>query len=164
MLHLLQLHLTVHVPEQNQRSSVDQTKPVKSRKQSQQLLWSSENNFGHSRKLFEIQRRAVCSLSRPWRVGVQQRTCHRQSLSRGFDQVRAQQGKPLYKKAPSLFGCWSNSFWPPTRPHPLHPRGSFFCPKPFVQMFDPLKTHDQKEACQKLYAQAFNPPPPNGQF
>ena len=65
MLHLLQLHLTVHVPEQNQRSSVDQTKPVKSRKQSQQLCGSSENNFGHSRKLFEIQRRAVCSLSRP---------------------------------------------------------------------------------------------------
>ena len=63
--HLLQLHLTVHVPEQNQRSSVDQTKPVKSRKESQQLSWSSENNFGHSRKLFEIQRRAVCSLSRP---------------------------------------------------------------------------------------------------
>ena len=66
LLHLFQLHLTVHVPEQNQRSTIDQTKPVKSRKQSQQLLWSSENNFGHSRKLFEIQRRAVCSLmSRP---------------------------------------------------------------------------------------------------
>ena len=26
--------------------------------------------------------------------------------------------------------------------------------------FDPLKTHDQKEACQKLYAQAFIPPSP----
>ena len=65
LLHLLQLHLTVHVPEQNQRSTVDQTKPVESRKQSQQLSWSAENNFGHSRILFEIQRRAVCSLSRP---------------------------------------------------------------------------------------------------
>ena len=35
LLHLLQLHLTVHVPEQNQRSTIDQTKPIKSRKQSQ---------------------------------------------------------------------------------------------------------------------------------